>query len=95
MSLERAGIRDIAWLARLAIDEDETPAYQQDLGKILALVERLQAVDTGAVEPLAHPLEIGARLRPDEATETVRRELNQQCAPEVENGYYLVPRVIE
>jgi aspartyl-tRNA(Asn)/glutamyl-tRNA(Gln) amidotransferase subunit C len=95
MSLERDRIGAVAQLARLAIDADETPAYQQDLGKILSLVERLQAVDTGGVEPLAHPLEAGARLRPDEVTEADCRQANQQSAPEIENGYYLVPRVIE
>ena len=95
MSLERDQIDAVAWLARLAIDTDETPAYQADLGKILSLVERLQAVDTGGLEPLAHPLEAGARLRPDEVTEPDCRQANQQSAPEVENGYYLVPRVLE
>ena len=95
MSLERDRIGAVAWLARLAIDAEETPAYQADLGKILSLVERLQAVDTGGIEPLAHPLETGARLRPDEVTEPDCREANQRSAPEVDNGYYLVPRVIE
>lgn len=95
MSLERDRIDAVAWLARLAIDADETLAYQEDLGKILGLVERLQAVDTGGLKPLAHPLEAVARLRPDEVTEDNCRQANQQSAPEVENGYYLVPRVIE
>ena len=55
----------------------------------------MQAVNTDGIEPLAHPLEIGARLRPDAVSETDQREKFQQIAPETENGFYLVPRVIE
>lgn len=95
MSLQQSEIRTIARLARLAVSEEQIPEYQQALGNILGLVEQMQAVNTDGVEPLAHPLEIGARLRPDAISETDQREKFQQIAPETENGYYLVPRVIE
>ena len=95
MSLQQSEIRTIARLARLTVREEQIPEYQQALGNILGLVEQMQAVNTDGVEPLAHPLEIGARLRPDEVSETDQREKFQQIAPETENGFYLVPRVIE
>lgn len=95
MSLESADIQNIARLARLALKEDEIPEYQQTLGNILGLVEQMQAVETGNIAPLAHPLEISARLRPDEITEVDQREKYQQIAPETDKGFYLVPRVIE
>ena len=95
MSLQQSDIRTIAKLARLAVKEDELAQYQQALGNILGLVEQMQAVQTDTVAPLAHPLDIHARLRPDVVTETDQRAKFQQIAPETENGFYLVPRVIE
>ena len=95
MTLQQSEIRTIARLARLTVREEQIPEYQQALGNILGLVEQMQAVNTDGIEPLAHPLEIGARLRPDAVSETDQREKFQQIAPETENGFYLVPRVIE
>ncbi len=95
MSLDKAQIEKIAWLARLAMIEDSLPDYQHDLGNILELVEQIKNVDTEAVAPLAHPVEIMARLRRDEITETDQREKFQQLAPAVAEGHYLVPKVIE
>lgn len=95
MSLKPTDIKTIARLARLAVKEDEIAEYQRELGNILGLVEQMQAVSTATITPLAHPLEINARLRPDAVTETDQREKFQQIAPETDNGFYLVPRVIE
>ncbi len=95
MSLESADIKTLARLARLALNDDEIEEYQHTLGNILGLVEQLQAVQTGAITPLAHPLEISARLRTDEITEIDQRTKFQQIAPETDKGFYLVPRVIE
>ncbi|MDL2424813.1 Asp-tRNA(Asn)/Glu-tRNA(Gln) amidotransferase subunit GatC, partial [Pseudomonas sp. BAgro211] len=62
---------------------------------ILGLIDAMQAVDTHGVEPLAHPLEATQRLRADAVTEENRREAYQAIAPAVEDGLYLVPKVIE
>lgn len=95
MSLEKAEIVKIARLAQLALDEDDIPGYAHDLSNILGLVEQMNTIKTNDIEPLAHPMEIKARLRPDEVTETDQREKFQNIAPDVDNGHYLVPRVIE
>lgn len=95
MSLDRKQIEDIAMLARLSIKEEDIPVHQTELGGILNMVEQMKSVDTDAIEPLAHPLEIDARLRPDTITEDDQREKNQKMAPQTKDGYYLVPKVIE
>ena len=95
MSFDKQEIADIAWLARLAIDENEVPGYSNELSSILDLVAQMNSIDTTDVEPMAHPLEIKARLRPDEVIETNQREEYQSIAPAVEDGLYLVPKVIE
>lgn len=95
MSLDRTTIEHIASLARLSLDPAETEAYQADLGQILDLVNQLNAATTGTVEPLAHPLDLAARLRPDEVSESDQRDLFQARAPAVQDGYYLVPKVID
>lgn len=88
-------VRNVAHLARLRIDEQDIPSYARDLSAILALAEQMQTVDTTKVEALAHPLDMLQRLRDDAVTETDQRELFQAKAPLVENGLYLVPKVIE
>ena len=95
MPLEKTEIRNIAWLARLAIEDQAIDGYTKDLADILALVEQMQAVDTSAIEPLAHPLEIDTRLRPDKVSEEDRRDNFQKIAPLTEDGYYVVPRFVE
>ena len=95
MLLHKSDIDKIAWLARLAIAENDVSNYTRDLSNILDLVEQMDQVDTAEIPAMAHPLEIPARLRPDELTETNQRDHFQQIAPAVKNGYYLVPKVIE
>ncbi len=95
MSLGSAEVAKIAHLARLAIGEADIPAYARNLSSILELVAQMNAVDTTGVEPLAHPLEMAQRLRPDAVSESDQRERFQAIAPSVEAGLYLVPQVIE
>ncbi|MEE9552034.1 MAG: Asp-tRNA(Asn)/Glu-tRNA(Gln) amidotransferase subunit GatC [Gammaproteobacteria bacterium] len=95
MSLNKSDIDKIAWLARLSIAEDDILNYARDLSNILGLVEQMNTVNTTDIEPLAHPLEITARLREDKITESDQREHFQAIAPDVDNCHYLVPKVIE
>ena len=95
MSLDRAEVEKIAHLARLALDEDQSAGLAAELSRILDLVDQMSTADTEGVLPMAHPLEMSQRLRPDEVTEPDQRELFQSIAPQTEAGLYLVPRVIE
>lgn len=95
MSLDDVTVRRIASLARIAITDDEVRRTRDELNGILTLIEQMQSVDTVGVEPMAHALDVAARLRPDAATESDQRAVFQAVAPQVEQGLYLVPRVIE
>jgi aspartyl-tRNA(Asn)/glutamyl-tRNA(Gln) amidotransferase subunit C len=95
MLLTPADVARLADLARLAITGDEAEAARAQLGEIFGLLDQLARVDTTDVVPLAHPQECFAPLRDDAVTEPDRRELWQSVAPAVEDGLYLVPRVIE
>ncbi len=88
-------IRHLTALAQLKLSEVEAEAVAGDLARIIDMVDQMQAMDTEGVRPLAHPLDTAARLRPDEVTEIVDRDLYQAGAPETEDGLYLVPRVVE
>jgi aspartyl-tRNA(Asn)/glutamyl-tRNA(Gln) amidotransferase subunit C len=88
-------IRRIARLARIELDGAEAEALGRDMNDILAMVEQMAAVDTRGVDPMAHPQEMAQRLREDRVTEADQRELFQPLAPQVEDGLYLVPKVIE
>ena len=95
MTISSDDVTSIARLARLAIADADIPGYAQQLSAILAFVEQMNQADTAGVEPMAHPLDLIARLRPDRVTEGDERELFQTLAPEVEAGLYVVPKVIE
>ena len=85
----------IARLARIEVTGPEAEALERELNGILALVERMAEVDTRAIEPMSHPEDAGQRLRDDRVTEKDEREGFQRAAPKVEDGLYLVPKVIE
>ena len=95
MSLKTDDVRAIAHLARLHIDDDAIDRYTADLSSILEFVEQMNQVDTGGVEPLANPLDATQRLRDDEVTESDQRDKFQRFSPDVEQGFYRVPKVIE
>ena len=95
MSLNRREVEKIAHLARLAIGDEDVPAYAGNLSAILDLVAQMNQVDTHGVVPMAHPLDMPQRLRADQVTEQDQREEFQSVAPQVEAGLYLVPKVIE
>ena len=95
MSLKPEDVRGIAHLARLHIDDDSLEQYVADLSSILELGEQMNQVDSSDIEPLSNPLDATQRLRVDEVTESDQRDHFQQIAPDVEQGFYRVPRVIE
>ncbi len=95
MSLTADDVNKIAHLARLGIDKQDVESYTKDLSGMLELMARMGELDTSGVEPMAHPLDQVQRLRPDVVTETNQRGHFQAIAPKVEDGLYLVPKVIE
>lgn len=95
MSLLQAEVQKIAQLSRLALSHTEIEQTQIQLNHIIALIKKMQSVATEAVEPMSHPQEIPLRLRADVVTATNQRDYFQQQAPQVQNGLFLVPKVIE
>jgi len=95
MSLSLADVEKVARLARLAMSDQELQAAQAQLNNIFGLIAEMQAVDTKGVEPMSHSQDLAQRLREDVVTESSQREAFQAVAPQVEQGLYLVPQVIE
>ena len=95
MAIEQDDIEKIAELARIRIDQGQIGQVTQRITEILRMVDQLQAVDTSEVQPMANPLDATQILRPDEVSESNRREAFQAIAPAVEDGLYLVPKVID
>ena len=95
MSLSPDEVRRIARLARIALQPDESAAVTERLNGVLAMVEQIRRVDTAGIEPMAHAQDVTQPLREDSVTETDQRELYQSVAPAVEEGLYLVPKVVE
>lgn len=95
MSLSIEQVRQVAHLARLELNPEQTELYSRQLTDILAMVDQLAAADTDGVIPMAHPLGMTQRLRVDAVSEVDRREVFQGIAPAVDDGLYLVPKVLE
>lgn len=95
MSLTPEQVKKIAHLARLNLSNEDFELYTQQLSTILDFIAQMDTVDTSQVKPLAHPLELSQRLRPDTVNEPDLRDKYQRIAPQVEAGLYLVPKVIE
>jgi len=95
VALTTDDIKQIAHLARIGLDETALEPLQADLSTVLDLLEQLNAIDTKGVEPMAHPGNAELRLRADQVSEENQRESLQAPAPDTEQGYFLVPRVIE
>ena len=98
MALTPQEVSRIALLARLELEPAQADSMRNQLNGFFSIVEQMSAVDTSGVEPLYTPLsaiqEVTLRLREDVVTETDQRALNQRSAPSVEDGLYLVPKVI-
>ena len=95
MSLTQDDVKRIASLARIEIDDAQAQAAQAQLNSIFDLIASMQAVDTAGIAPMAHAQEVYQRLRDDMVTESDHHAAFQAIAPAVENGLYLVPKVIE
>ena len=99
MSLTSLDIARLANLARLELAPAEGERLLTQMNDFFGIVEKIRAVDTTGLEPLAHPVaaiaDIALRLRDDVPSEPNQREANQRSAPAVQQGLFLVPKVIE
>ena len=95
MSLDKDQVQHIALLSRLKLTDQEFDQTVDKLSRIVDFVDQLSQADTENVVPMAHPLNESQRLREDVVTEPNDRELVQENAASVEDGLYLVPKVIE
>lgn len=99
MSLTTIDIDRLARLARLGLQPSQRARLCTQLNDFFGIVEKMRAVDTRGITPMAHPVDVTQvqtlRLREDVASEANQREANQRSAPAVESGLFLVPKVIE
>ena len=95
MSLDNKQVKEIAYLARLSIEDSELEQTTKEINNILVLMDNLGEIDTGDAEPMAHPLEMNQRLRDDKVTEKDLAKEFQEIAPKTGNSHFLVPTVIE
>ena len=95
LALDLDQVRRIAHLARIEVTDEEAQRTLDQLSDIFAMIEKMRAVDTSGIEPMAHPLGGYQRLRSDIVTEADQRTANLANAPEQQDGLILVPKVIE
>ena len=95
MSLDNKQVKEIAYLARLSVDDSQLEQNTEELNNILNLMEELGEIETGDIEPMAHPLHMSQRLRDDEVSEGDLSKEFQEIAPKTGKSHFLVPTVIE
>ena len=95
MSINKEEIKKIAHLARINVSQEEVEQVQKKLVGILALIEKMQEVNTDSIEPMSHALDINQPLREDKVTEKDIRNKSLALAPHSEQSLFIVPQVIE
>ena len=99
MSLSIADVQKIARLSQLTLNNDEQAQTLTQLNTVFGLIDQMSAVDTTGVAPLMHPIamieSVQQRLRTDAVSESNHRDKNMANAPQSEQSYFLVPKVIE
>ena len=95
MSIDSKEIEKAAVLSRLKFNQKQLNEVTERLTSILDFIDQLHQADTQGIQPMAHPMDAVQRLRADKVTETNQRDKYQKVAPSIENGLYLVPKVIE
>jgi aspartyl-tRNA(Asn)/glutamyl-tRNA(Gln) amidotransferase subunit C len=95
MSVDRATVRRIARLARIAITDDEAKRFEQELSGILNWVAQLDEIDTSAVEPMTRVAAMKMKMRKDEVTDGFCADDILKNAPKVDDHYFVVPKIVE
>jgi aspartyl-tRNA(Asn)/glutamyl-tRNA(Gln) amidotransferase subunit C len=95
MKLNRKDVEHVALLSRLDLSENELDKFTGQLDAILEYIDVLNQVDTSAVEPMAHVLEIRNVMRADVVQPSLPREAALQNAPDAEDGFFKVPKIVE
>ena len=95
IAMDNKDLEKLARLARLRIEDSEREVLVHSLNEILHFVEYLNTADIKDVKPLAHPLDIDQRMRDDEVSEPDESARLQEIAPEPQDGFYTVPKVID
>ena len=95
MSVDQAAVRRIAHLARIAVTDAEVPHLQSEINAILAFVEDLAKVDVEGVEPMTSVIPMKLPMREDVVTDGEIQKLILANAPLTEDGFFLVPKVVE
>jgi aspartyl-tRNA(Asn)/glutamyl-tRNA(Gln) amidotransferase subunit C len=95
MSINKEEIKKIAHLARINVSQKEVEQVEKKLVGILALIEKMQEVNTDSIEPMSHALDINQPLREDKVTEEDIRDKSLALAPHTEQSLFIVPKVIE
>ena len=95
MSVDAATVRRIAHLARIAVTDAEVPHLQGELNAMLAFVEQLQEVNVDGVEPMTSVMPMEMKKRVDAVTDGEIVDLVTRNAPEADDNFFLVPKVVE
>lgn len=94
-TIERKDVERVAELARIALDEEEIDLFAEQLGQVLAMARALAEAPTDGVEPTAHVVPLANVTRPDRARPSLPKEKVLANAPDVQDGYFRVPKILE
>ena len=95
MSINKSDIEHLCNLSKLNLDDEEQSVFLSQMQSILDMIEELQEVDTGDIEPMAHPLQMTQRLRDDLSLIHISENKYQKNTDSAEDGFYKVPKVID
>ena len=94
-TLDESTVRHVAGLARLRLTDDEVARFARELSDVLSYIEKLNELDTSAVPPSAHALDVRNALREDEVRASWTSDKATANAAERQDGFFSVPKVLE
>ncbi len=95
MTLDLDEVRHVARLARLRLSDQELQLYRAQLSSVLDHIAKIRELDVEGVEPMAHPSDLTNRLDDDVVDEAMPRDVLLALAPEVEDSFLSVLKVLD
>ncbi|MEM7192982.1 MAG: Asp-tRNA(Asn)/Glu-tRNA(Gln) amidotransferase subunit GatC [Pseudomonadota bacterium] len=95
MSVDRATVHRIARLARIAITDEEAVKLEAELSGILDWVAQLDELDTENVEPMTCVEAMKMKMREDDVTDGFKADAVVKNAPQADDHYFVVPKIVE
>ena len=95
MTINDKTLENLSKLSKIKIDDNLKDKLKEDLNLTMSMIDEINKIDCDQIEELSHPIKDNFNLREDVVSNDINRESLQKTSNKAEDGFYLVPKVIE